>query len=62
MKLPWVGFVMQVSVEVSVCIVVKENQRLWTLTTARAKQPLPFECRKREVMLKYQFAFYYIKL
>lgn len=27
MKLPWVGFVMQVSVEVSVCVAVKENQK-----------------------------------
>lgn len=27
MKLPWIGFVMQVSVEVCVCVVVKENQK-----------------------------------
>ena len=27
MKLPWVWFVMRVSVEVSMCIVVKENQK-----------------------------------
>ena len=33
---------------------------LWQ--TDKAKHSIPFECRKREVMLKDQFAFYDIKL
>ena len=53
---------MQVSVEVSVCVVVKKKPKDMDFDNSESKRPIPFECRKREVMLKDQFAFYYLKL